>query len=94
MLKNTINHFLKKKNRKSVKQSEIITYQPKSFVNPNSVVIKSVITEHPKTSHKFSKAIRKGEKVGSNSSFYSETSKGGNFLNEKKHRNNKTRTCF
>ena len=89
MLKNTINHFLKKKNRKSVKQSEIITYQPKSFVNPNSVDIKSVITEHPKNSH-----IRKGEKVGSNSSLYSETSKGGNFLNEKKHRNNKTRTCF
>ena len=94
MLKNTINHFLKKKNRKSVKQSEIITYQPKIFVNPNSVDIKSVITEHPKNSHKFSKAIRKGEKVGSNSSLYSETSKGGNFLNEKKHRNNKTRTCF
>ena len=86
--------FFKKEKQKSVKQSEIITYQPKSFVNPNSVDIKSVITEHPKNSHKFSKAIRKGEKVGSNSSLYSETSKGGNFLNEKKHRNNKTRTCF
>ena len=94
MLKNTINHFLKKKNRKSVKQSEIITYQPKIFVNPNSVDIKSVITEHPKTSHKFSKTIRKGEKVGPNSSLSSETSKGGNFLNEKKHKSNKTRTCF
>ena len=38
--------FLRKKNRKSVKQSEISTYQPKSFENPNIVNIKSVITEH------------------------------------------------
>ena len=44
--------FIRKKNTKSVKQSEIITYQPKTFENPNIVDIKSVITEHPKTSHK------------------------------------------
>ena len=47
--------FMRKKNRKSVKQSEIITYQPKAFENPNTVDIKSVITEHPKTSHKYPK---------------------------------------
>ena len=40
--------FLKKKNRKSVKQSEIVTYKPKIF---DTVDIKSDITEHPKTSH-------------------------------------------
>ena len=86
--------FIRKKNRKSVKQWEIITYQPKIFENPNIVDIKSVITEHPKTSHKLSKTIAKGEKVGSNSSFYSDTKKHENFLNEKKCKNNKTRTCF
>ena len=63
--------FLRKKNRKIVKQSEIITYQPKTFKNPNIVDIKSVITEHPKTADKLSKIIRKGEKVDSNSSLYS-----------------------
>ena len=52
--------FLRKKNRKLVKHSEIITYQPKTFENPNTVDIKSVITEHPKTSHKLSKTIGKG----------------------------------
>ena len=67
--------FIIKKNRKSVKQSEIITYQPKTFENPNIVDIKSVITEHPKTSHKLSKTIRQAEKVGSNSSLYSDTKK-------------------
>ena len=38
----------KKKNRKSVKISEIITYQPNTF---NTVDTKSVIIEYPKTSH-------------------------------------------
>ena len=57
--------FLRKKNRKSVKQSEIITYQPKTF---DTVDIKSLVTEHPKTSHKLSKTVIKGEKVDSNSS--------------------------
>ena len=36
--------FLRKKNRKSVKQSEIIIYQPKTV---DTVDIKSGITEHP-----------------------------------------------
>ena len=45
-LKNTID---KKKNRKSLKQAEIITYQPKSLENKNIVGIKSVITEYLKT---------------------------------------------
>ena len=38
--------LLRKKNKKSVKQSEIITYQPKTFENPNIVDIKSIITEY------------------------------------------------
>ena len=42
--------FLWKKNRKSLKQSKIITYQPRSFENPKIVDIESFITEHPKTS--------------------------------------------
>ena len=78
--------FIRKKNTKSVKQSKIITYQPKTFENPNLVDIKSVITEHPKTSHKLSKTIRQAEKVshiGSNSSLFSDE-KRENFLNEKK----------
>ena len=60
--------FLRKKNRKSVKQSEIIAYQQKTFENENLVDIKPDIIEHPKASHKLSKAIRKDEKVDSNSS--------------------------
>ena len=39
--------FIRKKHTKSVKQSEIITYQPKSFENPNIADIKLVIMEHP-----------------------------------------------
>ena len=37
--------FLRKKNRKSVNQSEIITYKPKTF---DTVDIESDIKEHPK----------------------------------------------
>ena len=48
--------FIVKKTRKPVKQSEISTHQPKTF---NIVDIKLVIAEHPKTSHKISKTIRK-----------------------------------
>ena len=62
--------FLRKKNRKSVKQSQTITYQPTTFV---TVDIKSAITEHPKTSHNLSKTIRQAEKVSSNSSLYCDT---------------------
>ena len=72
--------FLRKKNRKSVKQSKIITYEPKTF---DTVDIKSDITEHPKTSHKLFKTIRKGEKVDSSDSLYSNTKTHANFLNEK-----------
>ena len=67
--------FLRNKNRRSVKQSEIIIYQPNTFENPNIVDMKSFITEHPKTSLKLSKTIRQAEKVGSNSSLYSNTKK-------------------
>ena len=52
MLKNTINHLYERKT-----QSEIITYQPNIFENPNVVDRKSVITENPKTLHKLSKTI-------------------------------------
>ena len=54
--------FLRKKNTKLLKQSEIITYQPKAFENPNIVDLKSVITQHPKTSHKLSKTTVQDEK--------------------------------
>ena len=64
--------FLRKKNRKLIKQSQIITYKPKTF---DAVNIKSDITKHPKTSHKLSKTIRKGEKVYSNNALYSDTKK-------------------
>ena len=43
MLKNTINHLQKK--TKLVKQSKIITQQPKTFENLNIFYIKSVIVE-------------------------------------------------
>ena len=86
--------FVRKKNSKSVKQSEIITYQPKAFENPNTVDVKSDITEHPKTPHKLSKTIRQAEKVSSNSTVYSDTKKSVNILNEKNAINNETRTCF
>ena len=43
----------------------------KTFENPNIVDIKSVITEHPKASHKLSKI----EKVDSNNSLYSDMKK-------------------
>ena len=67
--------FVRKKNTKSVKQSETITNQPKTFENPNIVDIKSVITEYPKTLYKLSKTIRQVEREGSNSSLYSGTKK-------------------
>ena len=54
---------------------EAVTYQPKTFENPNIVDIKSVITQHPKTSHQLSKTIRQAQKVGSNSSLYSDAKK-------------------
>ena len=59
--------FIRKKNRKSVKQSEIITHQPNAFKNPNIADIKPIITERPKTLYKLTKTIKQAEKVGSNS---------------------------
>ena len=56
--------FIRKKNMKSVKQSETIIYQPKTLESPQIFYINSVITEHSKTSHKLSKI----KEVGSNSS--------------------------
>ena len=44
--------FIRKKNSKSVRQSEITTDQPKSFENLNIVDMKPNITEHAKTFHK------------------------------------------
>ena len=82
--------FIIKKNRKSVKQSEIVVYQPKIF---DIVDVKPVITEHPKTSHKLSKTIRQAEKVGSNSSLYSDPKKMKIF-ECKNYKNKKRRTCF
>ena len=61
--------FLKKKNRKSIKQSDIITYQPKTFQNPNMVDIKQATVEQPEVVGKPSE----GEKANSNRSFYSDT---------------------
>ena len=73
--------YLKKKvNAKLSNQSKLITQQPKTFENSNIVDTKLVIIEHPETSRKLSKTIRKAEKVfevgsgeSSNSPLYSET---------------------
>ena len=67
--------FIRKKATKSKKQSNIITFEPKTFKNPNPVDVKSVITENAKTSRTLSKTMRQAEKVGSNSPFYSDTKK-------------------
>ena len=61
--------FLRKKNKKPVKQSEIITYQPKTYENPSTVNKKSVIIEHSETLHKLSKVLGKGKKVVFNNSY-------------------------
>ena len=86
------NSYLKRKNTKLVKRSNIITEQLKAIENPNFVDIKSVIIEHSKISHKFSKIIRQAEKVSqvaseksSNNPLYSK--KSTNFLSKKKNNN-------
>ena len=64
--RNTKEHyqlFIRKKNIKLLKQSKIISYQPNTFENQNIVDIKSVIIEHPKTSHKLSKTKKQAKKV-------------------------------
>ena len=64
MLKNTINHFWKKKQKKkSMEQLKIFTQEPKNLENLKITDIKSVTIEHPKTSHKLSKTIRQTKKV-------------------------------
>ena len=74
--------FKRKKNIKSVKISKIIIRQSKIFENSNIVDTRSVIIEHPKTSHKLNKAIRQAQnvsQVGSNNLLYNHTKKGKNF---------------
>ena len=83
--------FIRKKNTKSVKQSKTIIQEPKTFENSNIVDIKSVITEHPKTSYKLSKTLTQAEKVGFNSSLYSDTKK---FFETKKIYKSNMSTCF
>ena len=56
--------FQEKKHTKPVKQSKVITEQPKSFKNSNIIDIKSIIIEHSKTSHKLSKTIRQKRFLG------------------------------
>ena len=79
--------FVRNKTTKSGKKLKIITYQPKTFENPNIAEIKPVIIEHPKMSHELSKTIRQAEKlsqVSYNSSLYSNTKKKKKiFLNKK-----------
>ena len=60
MRKNTINHS-GKKTKKMVKQSKMITEQPKPIEKPNIVDIKSVIKEQQKASRKLFKTIRLNE---------------------------------
>ena len=77
--------FVRNKTTKSGKKLKIITYQPKTFENPNIAEIKPVIIEHPKMSHELSKTIRQAEKrsqVTYYSSLYSNTKKK-KFLNKK-----------
>ena len=61
--KECYNSYLKRKNTKSVKRSKIITQQLQAIESPSITDIKSVILEHPKTSHKLCKTIRQAEKV-------------------------------
>ena len=78
---NTKEHYqlFIRKNTKSIKQSKINTYQQKKKIKKTNIFfIKSVVTEHPKTLHKFSKTIRRAKKVsqlGSNSSLYNNAKK-------------------
>ena len=55
--------YLKRKKIKLVKRSKIISQQWKTIENPNNVDIRSVIREHPQTSHNLSKAIKQAAKV-------------------------------
>ena len=77
---------MRRKDTKSVKRSKITTQPLKAMERPNIVGIKSDIIEHPKTSPKLSKIIRKNEnvsQVGSDKTLYSKIKKNENFLNQK-----------
>ena len=73
---------MKKENKKLVKRSKVIVQQPKTIEDPNTVDIKSVIVTHPKTSHRLFKTVKNTQRVGADSSLYSET-KTENILNKK-----------
>ena len=77
MIKNTINRLSGKKNNntKSIKPSKIITYQTKTFENPNIVDIKSLLQNIQTNSHKLSKIRRQAAKVVYNSPLYRDTKK-------------------
>ena len=74
--------FIREKNTKSWKKGEIITYQPKNFEKSSIYDMKSVITEHPKTSHKLFMTIVQTGKVVSNSCLYSFTKNNKKLLNK------------
>ena len=65
-----------------MKRSKVIVQQPKTIEDPNTVDIKSVIVTHPKTSHRLFKTVKNVQRVGADSSLYSET-KTENILNKK-----------
>ena len=73
MLFNQCEIYKREKHKIMKKKGEIITYQPKTFEKSSNDDIKSVITEHPKTSYKLCMAIVQAEKVGSNCSLCSYT---------------------
>ena len=89
MLKSTT--VYKKEKQKSIKQSEIIIYHSKTFENPNTVDIKSIITDNR---HKLFKTIRQAEKVVSNNSLYGDTKKVKKFSGRKKCKKAKAKTCL
>ena len=71
--------LFKGKSKKLINQQNLITQQQKTIENPAIGYIKSSIREHPKTSHKFLKAIKEAKNVSSDKNFdshlYSETKK-------------------
>ena len=79
--------FVRKENTTSVKHNISKTCQPKTFETSKIVDIKSVIREHPNTSHNLSNT----EKVGSN--IYSDTKKVKIFQT-KKCKNNEMKQAF
>ena len=55
-------------NKKSVKKLEIITYQPKTFENPNTVDKRLVIQDIQKLLINYTRPLGEAEKVSSNNS--------------------------